>query len=76
MDDAFFVLLILTDGVINDMDATKKTIIDNSNLPFSIIIVGVGDADFSLMDELDSDDHLLSFGVNLVQLLSIVMILF
>jgi len=61
-NDAFFVLLILTDGVITDMDATKKTIIDNSNLPFSIIIVGVGDADFSLMDELDSDDHLLSFG--------------
>ena len=45
------------------MDATKKTIIENSNLPFSIIIIGVGNANFDLMDELDSDEHLLSFGV-------------
>ena len=62
-DSGFFVLLILTDGVITDMDATKRAIIENSNLPFSIIIIGVGNADFGLMDELDSDEHLLSFGV-------------
>ena len=41
------------------MDATKRTIVKNSNLPFSIIIVGVGGADFDAMDELDSDDSLL-----------------
>ena len=52
-------LLIITDGVITDMDATKRTIVENSNLPFSIIIVGVGGADFDAMDELDSDDSLL-----------------
>ena len=45
------------------MDATKQAIIDNSNLPFSIIIVGVGGADFDTMDELDSDDKLLEFQV-------------
>lgn len=59
----FFVLLIVTDGVITDMDATKQAIIENSNLPFSIIIVGVGGADFDAMEELDSDDALLSFNV-------------
>lgn len=59
----FFVLLIVTDGVITDMDATKQAIIENSNLPFSIIIVGVGGADFDAMEELDSDDSLLSFNV-------------
>jgi hypothetical protein len=36
----YFVLMIITDGVITDMQATKRAIIDNSNLPFSIIIVG------------------------------------
>ena len=52
-------LLIITDGVITDMDATKRTIVENSNLPFSIIIVGVGEADFDAMVELDSDESLL-----------------
>jgi hypothetical protein len=31
-----------------------------SKLPFSIIIVGVGDGDFTQMNELDSDDQLLA----------------
>ena len=44
------------------MDATKRTIVENSNLPFSIIIVGVGGADFDAMDELDSDDALLEWN--------------
>lgn len=52
----YFVLLIITDGIISDMHQTKRAIIEASNLPISIIIVGVGDADFDAMDELDSDD--------------------
>lgn len=56
----YFVLLIITDGIISDMIQTKRAIIDASNLPVSIIIVGVGDADFAAMDELDSDDVRLS----------------
>ena len=59
----FFILLIITDGVITDMEATKQAIIQNSNLPFSIIIVGVGGADFEAMEELDSDDKLLEYQV-------------
>eukprot|EP00092_Neocalanus_flemingeri_P106493 GFUD01136651.1.p1 GENE.GFUD01136651.1~~GFUD01136651.1.p1 ORF type:complete len:613 (+),score=118.61 GFUD01136651.1:100-1938(+) len=56
----YFVLLIITDGVITDLDATKNAVIHASGLPLSIIIVGVGSEDFSAMDELDSDDSLLT----------------
>ena len=38
------------------MHQTKSAIVSASRLPMSIIIVGVGNADFSAMDELDSDD--------------------
>lgn len=55
----YFVLLIITDGVITDMDQTRSAIVDASYLPMSIIIVGVGGADFSAMEFLDSDDKLL-----------------
>eukprot|EP01083_Nonionella_stella_P054853 144768_1 len=55
----YLILLILTDGIINDMKQTKDAIVEmaNSNLPISIIIVGVGNADFAAMHELDGDDH-------------------
>lgn len=52
----YFVLLIVTDGIISDMMQTKKAIIEASLGPLSIIICGVGDAEFSAMNELDSDD--------------------
>jgi len=51
----YFILLIITDGVITDMPQTKQAIIKASTLPMSIIIVGVGNADFTAMDELGSD---------------------
>jgi hypothetical protein len=38
-----------------DMSATKSALVDLSGLPCSVIIVGVGNADFSSMDELDGD---------------------
>ncbi|XP_040922313.1 copine-3-like isoform X2 [Toxotes jaculatrix] len=55
----YFVLLILTDGVITDMDETRQAIVNASHLPMSIIIVGVGGADFSAMEFLDGDDGIL-----------------
>ncbi|KAL5260858.1 hypothetical protein ACHWQZ_G006780 [Mnemiopsis leidyi] len=58
----YFVLLLLTDGILTDMQQTIHMIIEASELPMSIIIVGVGDADFSDMERLDSDDGLLSIG--------------
>ncbi|XP_036362931.1 copine-8-like isoform X1 [Octopus sinensis] len=58
----YFILLIITDGVITDMNQTIKSIIQASYLPMSIIIVGVGSADFEAMNILDSDDGLLHSG--------------
>ncbi|KAF6029550.1 CPNE8 [Bugula neritina] len=49
----YFVLLIITDGVITDMPQTVQAVIEASYLPMSIIIVGVGNADFSAMELLD-----------------------
>jgi len=46
---AYTILLILTDGEISDMEATKEAIVAVSGLPLSIIIIGVGDADFDKM---------------------------
>ena len=49
------ICLILTDGVINDMDKTIDEIVSASDQPISIIIVGVGNADFEQMEALDGD---------------------
>jgi len=49
------ILLILTDGAITDMNNTIDEIVRGSDLPLSIIIVGLGVADFSSMTELDAD---------------------
>ncbi|KAJ1349656.1 hypothetical protein KIN20_005253 [Parelaphostrongylus tenuis] len=61
------ILLIITDGAISDLAATKAAIISASILPLSIIIVGVGDAEFENMHELDSDDRALSQGGHTAQ---------
>ncbi|XP_074458976.1 copine-9 isoform X1 [Larus michahellis] len=56
----YHVLLIITDGVISDMLQTKEAIVTASALPMSIIIVGVGPAEFEAMEELDGDEVRLS----------------
>ena len=61
-NNTYSVLLILTDGVIHDMSATIDEIVAASKLPLSIIIIGVGNEDFSQMEALDSDNHV--SGVN------------
>jgi hypothetical protein len=58
----YTILLVLTDGVINDQDATIQAIVHASAEPLSIIIIGVGSADFSEMSALDSDKQLLRHG--------------
>ncbi|ESO08587.1 hypothetical protein HELRODRAFT_190776 [Helobdella robusta] len=55
----YYVLLIITDGVISDMQDTLRAIVYASALPYSIIIIGVGDADFQAMDILDGDNGVL-----------------
>ncbi|XP_043540333.1 copine-7-like [Chiloscyllium plagiosum] len=60
----YYMLLILTDGVVTDISETRDAIVEASCLPMSIIIVGVGNADFSDMRALDGEDGILlsSYG--------------
>jgi hypothetical protein len=68
----YFVLLIITDGAILDMQDTVAAIVEASYLPLSLLIVGVGNADFSAMDFLDSDDKKLTTQTGRVALRDIV----
>ncbi|KAH9754576.1 protein BONZAI 3 [Citrus sinensis] len=52
----YFVLLIITDGVLTDLQETKDALVRASDLPLSILIVGVGGADFTQMEILDADN--------------------
>lgn len=49
----YTILLILTDGAVSDIHATVASINANSDAPLSIVIVGIGNADFSSMQHLD-----------------------
>ena len=52
----YHILMILTDGVLEDLQETIDILVDASLLPLSVIIIGIGDADFSQMDILDGDE--------------------
>jgi hypothetical protein len=52
----YSILLICTDGCMNDMDDTIETVVTASDAPLGILIVGVGNTDFRAMQELDADD--------------------
>ena len=56
------VFMILTDGIIDDVDITIQSIIRASHTPLSIIIVGIGNEDFSDMSVLDADGEILEAG--------------
>lgn len=58
----YLILLILTDGEITDMPETIRELVKASKYPLSVVIVGVGSADFSSMEILDGDDRRLSCG--------------
>ena len=51
------ILLIITDGIISDMPQTIDEIVRGSSMALSIIIVGVGSANFDAMNVLDADDR-------------------
>ena len=53
----YTICLILTDGVINDLQLTIDEVVAGSSLPLSIIIVGIGNADFEQMEHLDADTN-------------------
>ena len=47
--------MFLTAQIFDDMDETIDALVEASFYPISVIIVGIGDADFSSMDVLDAD---------------------
>ena len=57
----YSVMLIITDGIIHDMEETVELLVEHSkDCGVSIIIVGVGNEDFSDMRKLDGDDVVLT----------------
>ncbi|XP_058752914.1 protein BONZAI 3-like [Vicia villosa] len=52
----YYVLLIITDGVVTDLQESINALVNASDLPLSILIVGVGSADFTSMEVLDADN--------------------
>lgn len=47
--DKYLVLLIITDGAIHDMEDSIRSLVSASELPLSVLIIGVGN-DFSSME--------------------------
>jgi hypothetical protein len=53
----YTILLIITDGCIQDTPATVDAIIESCETSLSILIIGVGNEDFTAMVKLDSDSE-------------------
>lgn len=51
----YFVLLIITDGVITDLQESINALVKASAFPLSVLIIGIGGADFTEMELLDAD---------------------
>ena len=66
------ILIIITDGVICDREATIDAIVYASYLPLSIVVVGIGKADFTDMRRLDGDLQPLKNGKNQMMIRDIV----
>jgi len=67
LNDTYYIIIILTDGIINDMQDAIDAVVDASVLPMSIIIIGIGpggDNGFQEMEELDSDNKVLVSSKN------------
>ena len=55
----YTILLILTDGLINDAELTRELVVECCNEAISIIIIGIGNEDFKEMKVLDGDQRAL-----------------
>lgn len=51
----YIILLIFTNGLLQDYQSTVDEIIQANNSPLSIIFVGIGDNDFTILENLDAD---------------------
>ena len=54
-NQAYSILLILTDGAVTDVQKTAEALKAVCEFPLSVIIVGIGDANFDDMKFLDDD---------------------
>ena len=52
----YHILMILTDGVIDDLQQMIDALVEASFFPLSVIIIGIGNADFQKMEILDGDE--------------------
>ena len=55
-NNIFHILVIIADGQMEDEAATVSAIVEASKLPLSIVLVGVGDGPWDVMEEFD--DHI------------------
>ena len=49
----FHILLILADGQMEEAEATLSALVEASKYPLSIVMVGVGDGPWGLMEDCD-----------------------
>eukprot|EP00934_Nitzschia_sp_Nitz4_P009005 Nitzschia sp. Nitz4//scaffold60_size111251//75778//78153//NITZ4_004156-RA/size111251-augustus-gene-0.115-mRNA-1//1//CDS//3329555591//8995//frame0 len=64
---SYTILLILTAGNVEDVKETKQHLIAASKDPLSVVIVGIGEADFTGMEFLDAFDPQLEDGKDITK---------
>ncbi len=64
---SYTILLLLTDGAVTDVEATKRALASVADAPLSIVIVGIGNADFSAMHFLDNFEQRSGLNRDIVQ---------